>query len=380
MGERPRFDEAPPSDAIDFAPGQPSADLLPLAALQAASARYFEEAHPLELNYGEKPGDLRFRQALAEFLQRQSGLSTDPDGLFLSGGNSQGLDFVCQQFSQPGDVVLVEDPSFYLAFDVFRDHGLQVVPVALDGTGFDLRALDAAIRAHRPRMVYTIPSFQNPTGQTLTLEKREHLMALSREHDFLVVADEVYQLLWGREPAPPSLGTMSAQGNVIALGSFSKIIAPGLRLGWLQTDPHRVRQMTKAGFIRSGGNVNHLTSHWVRQLLLAGQVDQNLPVLRAAYQARNDALHAALTAHCEPFLSWSQPAGGYFIWAQLRDGRRARDLLASARAAGTGFVAGDRCSAGHGFDRCLRLSFAHYGPERLAAGVARLAQVFHAQD
>lgn len=191
-------------------------------------------------------------------------------------------------------------------------------------------------------MVYTIPSFQNPTGQTLSLEKREQLVALSREHDFLVVADEVYQLLWGHEPAPPSLGSMSGQGHVIALGSFSKIIAPGLRLGWLQTDPDRARRMSGAGFIRSGGNVNHLTSHWVRELLLDGQLDRNLPNLRTAYQRRNDALCAALAADCASSLSWSQPAGGYFVWAKLRHGSRARDLLPLARAAGTGFIAGDR--------------------------------------
>ncbi len=155
----------------------------------------------------------------------------------LTGGISQGLDFVCGRLAKAGDVVFVEEPSYPYSFQIFRDHGLEIVGVPVDAAGMDVEQLERLLAQHRPTLVYTIPAFHNPTGRVLDRARRDRLIALSREHGFTIVADEVYQLLYHGAPPPPSFGTLGAAGNVLSLGTFSKILAPGLRLGWIQTTP-----------------------------------------------------------------------------------------------------------------------------------------------
>jgi DNA-binding transcriptional MocR family regulator len=366
------FDGAPELGTIDFGVGQPSADLLPLRRLRAASERFFTNAQPIELNYGEKPGDSRFRAALADFLTRAGGHAASADSLFLTAGTSQALDFVCHRFTRPGDTVFVEDPTYFLAFQVFRDHGLDIIGIPLDGFGMDIDALEREIARRRPRLVYTIPTFNNPTGETLSHERRERLVRLSVEHDFTVVADEVYQLLYYAEPPPPALGTWVNRGNVLSLGSFSKIVAPGMRLGWIQTDAARISHLLASGAIISGGNFNHFGSHVVRQMLEDGTLAELLTELRLAYSARVAAMDEALHEHLGGIATWRKPEGGYFFWVTLPPSLDAEKLREAARAAGTGYQSGSKCSVSGGGRNCLRLCFAYYSPPEIREGIARL--------
>ena len=193
------------------------------------------------------------------------------ESLLLTAGISQALDFVCGRFTQPGDTIFVEEPTYPYSFPIFRDHGLKVVGVPLDGSGMDLGKFEQLLAQHHPKLVYTIPSFHNPTGQTLALERRERLVELSRKHGFVIAADEVYQLLHHGTPPPASFGTLAERGNVVSLGSFSKILAPGLRLGWIQANPELMQKMLAQGALVSGGNFNHFASHVVRQLMESGR-------------------------------------------------------------------------------------------------------------
>jgi DNA-binding transcriptional MocR family regulator len=370
------FDGAPDHGVIDFGVGQPSADLLPLELLRTGSELYFANARPLELNYGNKQGDQRFREALAGFLTSVSGHAASPESLFLSAGNSQALDFICRQFTQPGDTVFVEEPTYFLAFRIFRDHGLNIVGIPMDENGMDIDRFEQALARHRPKLVYTIPSFHNPTGRTLTGERRERLVALSREHGFIIAADEVYQYLhYGKSP-PPSFGAMVEQGNVLSLGSFSKILAPGLRLGWIQAKADYIHRMLTSGVIISGGNFNHFTSHVVCQLAENGMLEAHLAHLRVTYTARVEAMDQALREHLGEWATWKIPLGGYFFWLTLPEGTDVTDLQSAARLAGTGFQPGAACSSSGGLRNCLRLSFAHYGVAEIHAGVGRLGQAF----
>ena len=370
------FDGAPERGTINFSVGQPSADLLPLGLLAAGGERFFADAAPFDLNYGQRQGDARFRAALAAFLGSASGAAVDPDTLMLTGGISQALDFVCGRFAQPGDAVFVEEPSYPYAFPIFRDHGLEVVGVPVDGAGMDVAALERLLAARKPRLVYTIPAFHNPTGQLLPRERRERLIALSREHGFVVVADEVYQFLYHGEPPPPSFGTLGPAGNVLSLGTFSKILAPGLRLGWIQTTPALMQTLLASGALVSGGNFNHFTSHLVRQLMQGGELAANVLRLRAAYAERAQAMDSALRKHLSGIARWAKPGGGYFFWLELPEGADAAALEAAARAAGTGFLPGSACSGSGGLRHCLRLSFAHYSVADIHEGVARLRRAF----
>lgn len=366
------FDGAPEQGTINFGVGQPSADLLPLALLRGACERFFAGAVPFELNYGERQGDPRFRAALAAFLNAAGDASATADDLMLTSGISQALDFACGRFTRPGDTVFVEEPSYPYAFPIFRDHGLNIVGIPLDGRGMDLDRCERELRRHRPKLLYTIPSFHNPTGQTLAQERRERLVELGRQHGFIILADEVYQLLHHGTPPPPSFGALAKDGAVLSLGSFSKIVAPGLRLGWIQADAASMRVLLASGALVSGGNFNHFTSHVVRQLLENGELDSNIARLRASYAARAEAMDEALQTHFGGIATWQKPLGGYFFWLELPGGVVAADLQEAARAAGTGFLPGSACSTAGGLGNGLRLSFAHYPVPEIHEGIARL--------
>lgn len=370
------FDGAPERGTINFSVGQPSADLLPLALLGRAGERFFAGAVPLELNYGQRQGDARFRAALAGFLGAAAGHNVDPDSLLLTGGISQALDFVCARLARRGDFVFVEEPTYPYALPIFRDHGLKIVGVPLDEGGLDMGAFERRLAERRPKLVYTIPSFHNPTGRTLILARRERLAELSREHGFVVVADEVYQHLYHGAPPPPSFGTLTARGNVLSLGTFSKILAPGLRLGWIQASPGPMQTLLASGALVSGGNFNHFTSHVVRQLMESGELAEFVASLRARYAERAQAMDAALRRQLAGIARWTKPGGGYFFWLELPEGADAGALEAAARAAGTGFLPGAACSTDGGLRHCMRLSFAHYSVSEIHEGIARLRRAF----
>ena len=338
------FDGAPEQGTVNFGVGQPSADLLPLALLRGACERFFASAQPLELNYGERQGDARFRAALAAFLSDTGSGEAGPQSLLLTAGISQALDFACSRFTRPGDTVFVEEPSYCFSFQIFRDHGLKIVGIPLDGQGMDLEQCERALAQHRPKLLYTIPAYHNPTGQTLSQQRRERLVALSRKHGFIIAADEVYQLLHHGAAPPASFGTLAEGGNVLSLGSFSKILAPGLRLGWIQTNAELMRVLLATGALVSGGNFNHFTSHVVRQLIEDGQLASYVAHLRSNYAARAEAMDTALHTHLDGIATWQKPQGGYFFWLKLPAHIDAEDLQGAAREAGTGFLPGAACS------------------------------------
>lgn len=372
------FDGAPEQGTINFSVGQPSADLLPLKLLQGACERFFAGAQPLELNYGERQGDARFRVALAAFLRDSGGGEVDPQSLMLTGGISQALDFACGRFTRPGDTVFVEEPSYPYAFPIFRDHGLKIVGIPLDGEGMNLRECERQLAAHRPKLLYTIPAYNNPTGQTLGQERRERLVELSRQHGFIIAADEVYQLLYHGAPPPTSFGTFIGRGNVLSFGSFSKILAPGLRLGWIQASAELMRTLTASGVLVSGGNFNHFTSHVVRQLMESGELAPFVARLRASYAERAAAMDAALRQHLGGVVTWRKPLGGYFFWLELPASMDTGQMQAAAREAGTGFLQGAACCTSGGLKNCLRLSFAHYSVPEIHEGIARLGRALRA--
>ena len=267
MAVKATFDARPPAGTINFGIGQPSSDLMPVALFRALSDEFLASADPQDFNYGDKQGDVRFRESLADFLSIAYESDTAPESLFLTGGNSQALEFVCERFTQAGDTIFVEEPAYFLAFQVFLDRGLNIISIPLDDKGMSIDALEAALETSKPAMLYTIPSFSNPGGQSLSASRRERLVDLSREHGFVIAADEVYQLLPCFGEVPPALGTMTERGNVLSLGTFSKILAPGLRMGWIQTSEELMETLLDSGWVNSGGSINHVASHLVRHAI-----------------------------------------------------------------------------------------------------------------
>ena len=356
--------------------GQPSADLLPVDLIREASDAFLRQAQPIELNYGALQGDERFLHSLADYLSEGYGTTISADSLLVTGGNSQALDFVSTMFSNPGDTVFVEEPSYYLAFQIFRDHGLNIVGIPVDSDGLDIEQLQAQLEIHKPAFLYTIPSYHNPGGHCLRAERRKKLVDLSQKHDFLIVADEVYQLLSYFDAPPPALGTMIDSRTVLSLGSFSKILAPGLRLGWIQTSPTLMQKLLRNGFVNSGGSINHFTSHVVRLAIDLGLQSAHVQQLRRAYRSRVEAMDHALHTQFGNLAQWIRPDGGYFFWLRFDDAVDTASLREKARELETGFQAGTIFSSRGELCNYLRLSFAHYHEDEILEGVARMRPLF----
>lgn len=370
------FDGAAPEGTINLGIGQPSADLLPIELIRTASEAFFKDAHPNDVNYGDTQGDPRFLESLATFLSAAYAAKTDADELFVTGGNSQALDLISTVFAQPGDTVFVEEPSYFLAFQIFRDHKLKIVSIPVDQDGLDLDYLQRELKQHKPAFLYTIPTYHNPGGQSLSAERRNKLLELSQQHGFLIVADEVYQLLSYVDQPPPALGTMIESNTVISLGSFSKILAPGLRLGWIQTAGTLMQRLLEHGFISSGGSINHFTSHIVRSAMDLGLLASNLEHLRPVYGSRVKAMDDALNTHFSGVAQWTRPSGGYFFWLKFSPNVDTGPMKALAAERKAGLQPGAVFSNKGELGNFMRLSFAHYNEEQILEGVARLRPLF----
>lgn len=370
------FDGAPPPGTINFGVGQPSADLLPVDLVRQASEFFLARAQPFDLNYGVPRGDARFLESLAVFLTSHYGSAATADNLFVTGGNSQAMDMVSTAFAQRGDTVFVEEPSYFLAFQIFRDHGLNIVGIPMDEDGPRVEALEQALAKHSPAFLYTIPSYHNPTGHCSSASRRQAIVKLARKHGFLIIADEPYQLLHYFDPPPPAYGTMTDSGVVISLGSFSKILAPAMRLGWIQTSNALIDKLLTIGFVHSGGCINHISSHIARHAIDNGLLDAHIDVLRNTYRGRVEAMDEALHETFDGIAEWSRPDGGYFFWLRCAESVNTGPIRNKALEHKTGFTAGSLFSSERKLRNFFRLSFAHYNESDIREGVSRLRPLF----
>ncbi|MCB0045836.1 MAG: PLP-dependent aminotransferase family protein [Caldilineaceae bacterium] len=364
----------PAPDLIDFGIGQPGFDLLPAELLRQAGQARLDGKDTSFLNYGLEQGDEFLRHALARFLSEQYASPVDPAHLFISAGASSALALICMLYTKPGDVVLVEEPSYFLALRIFADYGLRVISLPVDDAGLDPDAVETILSQYRPTLLYTIPTFQNPTGVTLSPTRRARLAELARQHDFLIVADEVYHSLSYASSPPRPMAAYAGEGHVLSIGSFSKILAPGLRLGWIQAAPEQIARVTNCGLVDSGGGMNPLAAALVRPLLENGGQNEYLTELRTTYAARVNALNAALARELGDRARWRRPEGGFFFWLELLPEYDTDALLDKARLQRVSFQPGPKFSSRNGLHHCLRLSFAFYAIPQLEEGARRLAK------
>ena len=366
-----------PPGMIHFGIGQPDFSLLPMDLVRRAAEHRLSQNNPYLLNYGAEAGDGYFRLALAEFLAAHYGRPVDAERLLVTGGASQGLDLICTLFARSGDVIFVEEPSYFLALRIFADHGLRVISLPTDEEGLVPEAMEEALAAHKPAFLYLIPAFQNPTGVTLPQSRRERRAELSRRYNLLIVADEVYHLLGYRTAPPAPLALYAEEACILSLGSFSKILAPGLRLGWIHGTPALVEKLALCGLTDSGGSLNHFTSALVRSLLELDLLAPYIEELKTIYATRAQALTAALHRDL-PEARFSDAEGGFFLWLTLPDDVDTPTLLNVARRFQVGFQPGPNFSSQDGLHNAMRLSFAFHNIPALELGVTRLRQTLDA--
>ena len=364
-----------PAEMIDFGVGQPSLSLLPLAALQQAAAHRLGQGDPSLLQYGAEQGDGYFRLALAQFLSEGYGMPVEADHLFITAGASQALDLICTRFTQPGDTIFVEEPTYFLALRIFADYRLNIVSLPMDDDGLIVETLEEKLAQTKPAFLYTIPTFHNPSAYTLSTARRERLVSLSQQHNFLIVADEVYHFLNYTTTPPPPMARYYETGTILSVGSFSKILGPGLRLGWVLAVPSLLDRLIHSGLLESGGGLNPFTSGVVQSMLELGLQSEHLAYLKQVYHQRSVALSVALRQQLPASVVFTEPEGGFFIWVRLPEEVNTQALLAEARRYNVSFQPGAKFSSGPGLSNYLRLSFAYYETEALIEGVNRLAQV-----
>jgi 2-aminoadipate transaminase len=362
---------------VEFAFGEPDPALLPVGLVRDAAVAALGANGPAALAYGSNGGPERLRARIVARTAAREGLVLAAADVLVTGGNSQALDLVMTMLTRPEDVVFVESPTYNLALGIAADHTVTITGVPLDGEGLDVDALEAAVRdvrasGRRPRLLYTIPTFHNPAGVSLSPARRARLLELAREHDLVLVEDDVYRELVFEGTAPPALRALDPEAPVVRLGSFSKSLAPGLRLGWIDARADLRQRLVASGVLESGGCVSQFAAHVVAELLdRDGAYDAHVAALRHAYAARRDALAAALRLHLPAGCRFALPAGGFFLWVTLPAGLAATDLLPVAERHAVGFAPGRRfCTDGD--DGNLRLAFSLYDEASLAEGAARL--------
>jgi DNA-binding transcriptional MocR family regulator len=370
------------SGLIELAWGQPDSALLPVEDVRRAAAQALEQSGPEALAYGAERGAGPLVEWLRARIQRAEGRALTADEIVITGGVTEALDQVCTLHTRPGDLALIEAPTYHMGMRVLRDHPLELMSVPMDDEGLRVDALKRALAdlkraGRRPRLLYTIPTFHNPTGVCLSAERRRALVEVAVDENLLIVEDDVYRELAYDAPSPPSLWSLAPRGVVARMGSFAKSLAPGLRVGWITAEAGFVGRIVDSGVRSSGGGVNHFAAMTAAAFCAEGFFDEQVARLRSAYGLRRDALSGALAEHLPPGCAWQTPGGGFFIWLKLPEGADALALLPRAEANGVTYVPGARFFLDGAGETILRLAFSAYGPDELAEGARRLGQALH---
>jgi DNA-binding transcriptional MocR family regulator len=393
-GALPPFATPPPTSAaprdllrlanqpglVSFAASVAALDLAPVEPLREALSRVLAEEGASALQVGATPGLPALRGAIAELLE-QRGLHVDPSLVCVTSGCQQGIDLAAKVFVGAGDAVLVEQPSFLGALEAFRARGARVVGVPIEQDGLRVEALPALIQRYRPKLLYCMPSYQNPTGRSLSPEKRRALLRIAATYDLPIVEDDSAGFFHLDGVPPPSLKSDDPAGYVIHLGTFSKLIAAGLRLGWLVAEAPVFEKLVAAKYA-SDLSSDALVQRAVHRLLADGTLQAHLARARGTYRERRDVLVDALQEH--GFAEFTPPDGGFNVWLELPgDGPTSTDLYLEAVRRGVAFVPGpfffsaggaNSPAAVHG----LRLSYSALAPDALRRGVALLSDALQA--
>lgn len=367
---------------ISFAGGFPDSAMFDVAGITDASNKALTEEPGTALQYGATEGYQPLREQLAAFMAAKGCTDVAPDNLIVTTGSQQALDLLGKTLISPGDKVIVEGPTFLATIQCFRLYGAQLISAPVDADGVQTDALEALIAEHKPKFVYLIPTFGNPTGGLLNLERRKKVLELAVKYDTLMVEDDPYGDLYFNAAPPPSLLALSAQvpGSrelLVYCGSLSKVLSPGLRVGWMIGPAELLGKATMCKQF-SDAHTSTFAQATAAQYLKAGRMPATLAHVRQVYAERALAMGNALRKDLGAAIEFVQPQGGLFVWARLTGaGGKVKDGAELAKRAierGVAFVPGTPFYASNPDTATLRLSFATADVAKIEEGVARLAQ------
>jgi 2-aminoadipate transaminase len=364
---------------ISFAGGLPDPATFPVDELKTITAELLDRQAHLVLQYGPTEGDGRLRDALVQWMAKD-GIHATPEQVLITLGSQQGLDLVGRVFLDPGDVVVVELPSYMAALQVFRSYRAEMIGVPLDDDGMRVDALEQTLTdlsgsGRRPKFLYVVPDFQNPSGLTLSRDRRLRVLELARKHRLLVVEDNPYRELRFEGTAPPPLAALDRDGMVIYLSTFSKTLCPGLRIAWMVASDEIIRQCVTA---KQSMDLccPALTQAMAAEFCASGHIYSRVPQIVHLYRRKRDVILAALAREMPDGVTWSRPQGGLFLWVKLPTEMDTEALLPAAiEEERVAYVPGVGFHADGSGRNTLRLNFSFPSEADIEEGIRRLARL-----
>lgn len=360
-------------EIISFAGGLPAPELFPVDAIALAHRQVFEEKAAIALQYSTTEGCRSLREWIVSRLQTQ-GIATSTDNVMITTGSQQGIDLVSKIFLEPGDTVAVENPCYLAAIQAFSGYEASFIPIDSDDQGMRVDELDEALKHSRPKLIYVVSDFSNPKGTTLSYERRLRLIELSARHCIPILEDNPYGELRYAGHRSPSLGAIDTEGLVIQLGSFSKTLSPGMRLGWLIASEEVFQNAVIA---KQAADLHTSTVQQLAAALLLRTFDYDGHVQRLCkvYGERCQAMRSAIGRYFPEGAKATRPEGGLFIWVELPERISAEELFRDAVAEHVAFVPGTSFFACEPKQNFMRLNFSNQTPEMIEEGIKRIGSV-----
>jgi 2-aminoadipate transaminase len=369
---------------LSMAYGNPDPALFPVEGIAEAVAHILSDPAraAVALQYGSVQGQPEMLSLVADKLHREEGIKVTQENIVITNGASAAIGLAARSLIDEGDVVLVEAPSFPGALSVFQRAGAELVNLPMGPEGINVAATESLLgslqaRGVQPKILYTIPTFQNPSGLTIPEASRVGLLALARRYNMAVIEDDAYRDLYYDAcdgPLPKSLYALDGEGRVIRTGTFSKILTPGMRLGWAIAQPEIIQKML---LLKEEGGTVPFSQHVAVEYARDGTLTQHIGALVDAYRAKRDAMLSALDRHFPPGVEWTRPAGGFFVWASLPPTVNPGKLAGLAREEGVEYLPGESCFAQPPAvpGTYVRLSFSLLGVEEIEEAIKRLGRV-----
>jgi DNA-binding transcriptional MocR family regulator len=351
-------------DVISFAAGLPGPDLYPVDEISRITCDLLEREGRSLLQWCTMQGHMPLRRILAEKY------GTTPGEVLILSGSTQGLFILARAMIEPGDFVITEAPTYLGALQAFRSQGARIVGIPVDENGMDVDMLENVLSRTQPKFIYTLPTFQNPSGATMTLERRRRLLDLAYRYRIPLIEDDPYDPLRYEGDTLPSLKELDTHGYVVHLSSCTKILFPGLRIGWMVAPKRLIEQLTPSKHLLDIFT-NSVAQAVIAEYLGRGLLEQHIERVRPEYRRRRDTMARALKRHC-PDLSFSVPDGGYYIWCRLPRGLAAKDLLRESIRERVSFLNGDVFFPDDLGHEMMRLSFTSQTPEKIKEGIKKL--------
>lgn len=371
-------------EVISFGGGMPAPDVFPVQEFSDACQRVLRDQGAQALQYSTTEGYLPLREMIARHSARYC-INVTPDNIMITSGSQQALDLLGKIFINPGDRILVESPTYLGALQAWNAYGAEYVPVPMDEDGMDTDALEGALRIG-PKFIYVLPNFQNPTGVTLSLERRHKLVEIADRYGVPIIEDDPYGQLRYEGVHLPSVVLLDDQyrmngeacysGNVIYLSTFSKTLAPGIRLAWVIAPTEVIHKLVQA---KQGADLN--TSVFAQmvayEVARGGFLDEHIEKIRKVYGERRDVMLGAMDTYFPPEVEWTQPLGGLFLWGILPEHLKASEVLIEAAKQNVAFVPGAPFFPDGSGHNTMRLNFSYAAPDKIREGIARLGKVLH---